>query len=155
MSDRLLILAPGKGFSMAANPMVSFTLTPDRYWLQWQRKIENFNRKTGYNWSSVWDIFLIIDPIGGFRVCKFNGVSEICLRPTPCCHGVTLRPRRYRPRPVTGTELPGPQRRTIPAVVGRQDGRFGGYRGAIDNTWFWGPPYMRCGYLHFTSFGAG
>jgi len=63
---------------------------------------------------------------------------------------VTARPRRYRPRPVPGTQLPGPQRRTIPNVVGRQtggsvaifrDGRFGGYRGAIGNTWFWGPPY--------------
>jgi len=27
----LLILAPSKGFSMAANPMVSFTLTPDHF----------------------------------------------------------------------------------------------------------------------------
>ena len=62
-----------------------------------------------------------------------------------CDSNVTPPPRRYRPRPVSGTQLPGPQRRTIPTVVGRQaggsvaifrDGRFGGYRGAIGNTWF-------------------
>ena len=57
---------------------------------------------------------------------------------------VTPRPRRYRPRPVPGTQLPGPQRRTVPTVVGRKagagvifrDGRFGGHRGAIGSTWF-------------------
>jgi len=35
---------------------------------------------------------------------------------------VTARPRRYRPRPVRGTQLSGPQRRTIPTVIGRKAG---------------------------------
>jgi len=45
MGDMFLILAASRGFSMAANPMMSFALTPDRPWLPWQRKFENFNRK--------------------------------------------------------------------------------------------------------------
>ena len=91
-------------------------------------------------------------------LCVLSFIDDLCVV------SVTPQPRRYRPRPVPGTQLPGPQRRTIPTVVGRQaggsvaifrDGRFDGYRGAIGNTWFLEPPYMRCGYLHFTSFGAG
>ena len=52
---------------------------------------------------------------------------------------VTSRPGHFRPAPVPGTQLPGPQRRTVPTVVGRKasaiailrDGRFDGTRGAI------------------------
>ena len=54
MGDMFLILAPSRGFTMAANPMASFALTPDRPWLPWQRKFENFKTKlaiTGLLWE--------------------------------------------------------------------------------------------------------
>jgi len=135
MGDMFLILAPSKGFSMAVNPMVSFALTPDRPWLPWQRKFENFNRKLAIT-ELLWETCSwFLHQVGGFRrrriqwchlhllqtdrgchgnenlkiltencvqlsfygryvpnsctnegvfgVCKFNGISEICLRPTP------------------------------------------------------------------------
>jgi len=55
---------------------------------------------------------------------------------------VTTRPGHFRPGAVQGTQLPGPQRRTVPTVVGRKvgsgvisrDGRFDGARGAIGGT---------------------
>jgi len=55
---------------------------------------------------------------------------------------VTTRPGHFRPGPVRGTQLPGPQRRTVPTVVGWKagagvifrDGRFDGARGAIGGT---------------------
>ena len=57
-------------------------------------------------------------------------------------NSVTAQPRRYRPRPVRGTQLPGPRRRTIPTVIGRKagagvifrDGRFDGTHGAIGDA---------------------
>jgi len=38
-----------------ANPMVIFALTPDRPWLPWQRKFENFKRKLAIT-GLLWDI---------------------------------------------------------------------------------------------------
>jgi len=49
MGDMFLILAPSRGFLMAANPMASFALTPDRPWLPWQRKFENLKILTRHN----------------------------------------------------------------------------------------------------------
>ena len=77
--------------------------------------------------------------------CLHHGMSYSVIDGLVLYNIVTHRPRRYRPRPVPGTQLPGPQRRTIPTVVGRKaggsvaifrDGRFDGYRGVIGNTWF-------------------
>ena len=83
MGGMFLILAPSRGFSKAANPMVSFTLTPDRPGLPWQRKIENFNRKlaiVGFYGRYVPDSCTNQRVFGA---CKFNSISDICLRPTP------------------------------------------------------------------------
>ena len=55
MGDMFLILAPSRGFSMAAIPTVSFTHTPDRPWLPWQRKFENFSRKLAIT-ELLWEI---------------------------------------------------------------------------------------------------
>jgi len=69
-----LILAPSRGFSMAANPMVSFALASDRPWLPWQRQFENFN-KICYNWASMGDMFLILAPSRGLSMAANPMVS--------------------------------------------------------------------------------
>jgi len=75
MGDMFLILTSSRGFSMAANPMVSFALTPYRPWLPWQRKFENFYQKIGYNWASMGDMFLILAPSRGVSMAANPMVS--------------------------------------------------------------------------------
>jgi len=96
-----------------------------------------------------------------FVICVFAFLLYKCT--LACGYNVTTRPSHLRPGPVPGTQLPGPQQRSVPTVVGRKagaiailrDGRFDGTRGAIGSTWFSGTPYGRCGNLYFTGFGAG
>ena len=81
MGDMFLILAPSRGFSMAANPVVSFALIPDRPWFPWQRKFENFNRKLAIT-GLLWEICSwFMHQVEGSRWRRINGV--ICTYPRP------------------------------------------------------------------------
>jgi len=71
-----LILPPSRGVSMAANLVVTFTITP-------QRPCCNGNKtlKIYIKWASLGDILLVLAPSSGFSASA--NLSEICLSPTP------------------------------------------------------------------------
>ena len=62
-----------------------------------------------------------------FSAIFFLGQQGMALRGSD--HNVTIRPGRFRSGPVRGTQLPGPERRTVPAVVERTAGASAFFRG--------------------------
>ena len=80
IEDTPPIIAPTRGFSGTANLTVQLKFVLDQPLLPWQRKFENFNRKIGYNWASMGDMFLILVPNRGFSMAA-NPMVSFALAP--------------------------------------------------------------------------
>ena len=87
MGDMFLILAPSRGFSMAAISTVSFTHTPDRPWLPWQQKFENFSRKLAIT-GLLWEICSwFLHQVGVFRWQRIQWCHLHLPQTDSGCHG--------------------------------------------------------------------